>query len=192
MRSFVCKLFPAFKACLLQTFCISSLTIHPPTITTSIFAVRNFLASGAIGKSTLAACSAFSTCWSRVYVSDSALYSSVWEHFGVCVEIIWWWSSYPCIGMFQLRVDVHRTFDSLVDIPDNYSRYDIPVWDWASGVDENSRRPFSTIRGGCVCTRTSGAIVERCGSWMRSERGRRTAAVSESVSLTCESAFHFV
>jgi len=134
----------------MQLFCILSLTIHPSTITASVFAVWNFLASRAIGKGALAACLAFSTYWSWVYISDGTLYSGVWEHFGVCVEIIWWWSSYPPIRMFQLWVNVHRTFDSLIDISDNYSRYDIPVWDWASGVDENSRRPFSTIRDGCV------------------------------------------
>ena len=53
MRSFVCKLFPALEAHLMQPFCILSLTIHPPTITASIFAVQSFLASGAIGKGVL-------------------------------------------------------------------------------------------------------------------------------------------
>ena len=173
----------------MQTFWISSSTIHPPTVTASAFAIWNFLASGAINNGTLVASSAFSMCWSWVYISDGTLYSSAWEHFCVHFKIIWWWTSYLCIRMFQMQVNVHRSFDSLVDISGNYKRYNIPVWDC---IDEISRRPFSIVRGGCVCSGTSGAIFERCGSWIRSERGRRTSAVSESVSLTCESAFHFV
>ena len=63
----------------MQTFWISSSTIHPPTITASAFAVWNFLASGAINNGTLAASSVFSMCWSWVYISDSTLYSSAWD-----------------------------------------------------------------------------------------------------------------
>ena len=64
-----------------------------------------------------------------------------WEHFCVHVEIIWWWTSYLCI---RLQVNVHRSFDSLVDISGNYKRYNIPVWDC---IDEISRRPSLIVRG---------------------------------------------
>jgi hypothetical protein len=81
----------------------------------SVFIVRNFLASGAIDKGTLAACLVFLTCWSFTLAIVLDISVCTWKLFDDGPVAL------GCSNCMSMSI----AFISLVVISDNYRRYNM-------------------------------------------------------------------